>query len=238
MPSKKIFSIAFPALAFLVVFFLSANLTSRFVLRGETITIPNLYGKTVEDARAELAKKKLSLALQGWQFSTELERGRILYQEPPSGSRVRIHKAVKVIACEGSEKVRVPKLAGRSLETGSQHLDLAGLIKGKISHIHTSRMAAGKIIAQQPPADEEVARHSAVNLLVSQGEREEKYLMPDLIEKHGEFTIFQLRKMDFKVADIRYAYYPGLGPGIIIKQFPPPGYLIQRRNLITLEISK
>lgn len=74
--------------------------------------------------------------------------------------------------------------------------------------------------------------------MTSQGEWEQKYLMPDLIGMHAREAIAWLEQMEFKVADVRYAYYPGIDSGIIIKQFPYPGYRIQKRNLISLEVSK
>jgi beta-lactam-binding protein with PASTA domain len=73
---------------------------------------------------------------------------------------------------------------------------------------------------------------------VSQGDAEPKYMMPDLIGRKFRATISRLQELGFKVADIRYSYYPGLDSGIIIKQFPPNGYGIAKRSLISLEVSR
>ena len=62
--------------------------------------------------------------------------------------------------------------------------------------------------------------------------------MPDLIERRADQVIPRLKAMDFTVTDIRYVYYPGRSAGFIVKQFPPSGYRIQKRNLITLEVSR
>ena len=62
--------------------------------------------------------------------------------------------------------------------------------------------------------------------------------MPDLIGKKSAPVISKLKRMDFRVGVVRYSYYPGLEPGIIIKLLPPHGYRIQKNNLITLEVSK
>jgi len=67
---------------------------------------------------------------------------------------------------------------------------------------------------------------------------EKKYLMPDLIGKQTEIVIARLRELNFRVEDARRTYYPGLDPGIIIKQFPPHGFMIQKNFPITLEVSK
>lgn len=202
------------------------------------VTLPDLVGKTVEEAKVELAKKRLSLTLRDVQFDHRWERGKITQQNPSAGSKIKIHKAVKVTLSAGGEKVIVPNLEGKTLKSASQILKDAGLRRGKNSQVHSSDRAAGKIIAQQPPLLEKVGRNTQVSLLVSQGEREKKYLMPDLIGKKAAPVIAKLKRMDFRVGVVRYSYYPGLEPGIIIKQLPPHGYRIQKNNLITLEVSK
>jgi len=74
--------------------------------------------------------------------------------------------------------------------------------------------------------------------LVSQGEEEPKYIMPDLIGRKINQVVPRLQELGFKVEDIRYVYYPGLEKGIIVKQNPPGGYPIQKRNPISLEVSR
>jgi beta-lactam-binding protein with PASTA domain len=48
----------------------------------------------------------------------------------------------------------------------------------------------------------------------------------------------RLQELDFKIAEIHPSYYPGWEPGVIIKQFPVHGYKVQKKNQITLEVSK
>jgi len=238
MPNKKAIDYAIYALLYLILFFLAANLSSQIMLRGELVALPDLKGKSLEEARLELASKKTSLVIKDHQFDVRLEKGRIISQEPEAGSRVRANRTVKVTVSAGSESVVVPNLERRSLEYAAQTLKSLGLRKGRVSQIHTPQYAAGRIIAQQPPALLEVGRNTAVNFLVSQGAWEARYIMPDLIEKNAEAVIRQLKAMDFQVTEVHYSYYPGLGPGIIIKQTPVLGFRIQKRNQIALEVSK
>jgi beta-lactam-binding protein with PASTA domain len=238
MQTKKIFNSVFYALIFLNIFFLSSILSYRVISKGERIKLPDLVGKTLEEAKTELAKKKLSVAQQDVQFSSRWEKGKIIYQDPSPGSRIKVNKVVKVILSAGSEKVIVPQLIGENLQSVGTALRDAGLDRGKTSQVHTSKYAAGRVIAQFPLASEEVGRDSSVSILVSQGEEEKKYLMPDLLGKRADFVRAKLKEMGFNVGDVRYAYYPRLESGIVIKQFPRHGYLIQKRNLITLEVSK
>ncbi|MBE0460213.1 MAG: PASTA domain-containing protein [Candidatus Aminicenantes bacterium] len=201
-------------------------------------TVPDLEGKIFDQAKEELFQKKLSIVQSGLQVHEKWEQGKIIFQDPPAGSKIKLNKVVKVILSTGKEKVLVPNFIGKSFQTINQTLQESGLKKGKISHVHTPKYAAGKIMAQFPQQEEEVGRDTYISFLISQGEIEKKYLMPDLIGKRAETVIAKLKEMDFRVGDIRYVLYPGLESGIIIKQFPTQGFRIQKRNLITLEVSK
>jgi serine/threonine-protein kinase len=239
MPWSRVVYFLQILLVFFVVFFLSAILASRFIQKGDFISVPDLAGKTVAEAGAELAGKRLALQEDGTEFSDQFERGRIVLQDPPAGSRIRVNRNIKVVVSGGSEMIEVPQLTGRSLEAAVKTLAEIGLLKGQISQIHTPQHAAGRIIAQEPAAGSpRVKRNSTLDLLVSQGELEPKYIMPDLIERQATTTIARLNGLGFRVADIRYSYYPGHDPGTIINQFPRAGYSVSKRSLISLEVSR
>jgi beta-lactam-binding protein with PASTA domain len=239
MPARKLLAYSQFLLGLLIVFLSSAVLSSRIIQKGDIVSVPDISGKTVAAARAELGRKKLSLQEKGVEFNDRFERGEIISQEPPAGSKIRVDRFVRVVLSGGSEMVEVPALVGRSMEAATKILGENGLQRGLIAQIHTPRYAAGRIIAQEPaPGKAKIKRATPIQFLVSQGEAEPKYMMPDLIGRKFRPTIARLQDLGFKVADIRYSYYPGLDSGVIIKQFPPHGYGIARRSLISLEVSR
>jgi beta-lactam-binding protein with PASTA domain len=238
MSRKKVFNYAVLSLLFLNLFFISAILSFQITLNGEMVSLPNLMGKTIEEAKDELEEKKIHLVQSGVRLHQFYERGKIIFQDPPANTKVRINTEIRVVLSAGKEKVIVPELLGKNLQTIRPILENAGLREGKISHVHTTKYAAGKIIGQYPLPEEEVGRDTSVSLLVSQGQHEIRYLMPDLIGKKAANSIALLKQMDFNVSDVRYRYYRGLDSGIIINQSPAPGSKIQKRNRITLEVSK
>jgi serine/threonine-protein kinase len=231
-------SFLFYALLYLVLFFASANVFSQLILRGELITLPDLQGKTVEEARELLAYKKIGVSIRESRYDTKLEQGKILAQDPARGSRIKPRRTVNVIISQGSEQVEIPKLEGRSLEMAAQMLKTSGLRRGRVSQIHTSRAAAGRILAQDPSPGTVAARNSAIDFLVSRGQNEDRFIMPDLIGKRANEVLRRLKALDFQKCDRTEVWYPDIGPGIVVKQSPKGGALILKRNEIHLDVSR
>lgn len=235
---KKIYKPVFFSLLFLNLFFLSAVVAYRATIAGEIVALPDLKGKTFEEVKDELVEKKLNVVQSGAQLHPRIEKGLVIFQDPPSGSRLKQNSLVKVIVSAGREKVIVPQFVRKNFLSINPLFNEAGLNKGKISYIFTPRHAAGRIVAQSPPALTEVATDSQVSLLVSQGRDEEKFLMPDLLGRMADPIIAWLESLEFRVGDTRRAVYQGLEAGVIINQNPPQGFPISKRSLITLEVSK
>ncbi|MDD8020408.1 MAG: PASTA domain-containing protein [Acidobacteriota bacterium] len=222
----------------LIFFFGGAVISSQIILNDELVYVPDITGKTVDEARIELQKRDLGLSIAGHYFSDQAGKGRIISQDPASGSRLKVNRSISVIVSSGQESVIIPELKGKSLEQAVGILRQLGLNRGFLTQIHTPRHPAGRIIAQYPIANTVVEKNSPVGFLVSQGEKETTYLMPDLIGRKVNQVVPRFQASGFKVEDIRHVYYPGLGKGIIVRQNPPGGYPIQKRNPINLEVSR
>jgi serine/threonine-protein kinase len=238
MSSKTLYNAAVGALLFFILFFLSAIIFSQVLLKSEVVTVPDLAGKTVAQARADLQKKDLSLAPRGTEASDRIEKGLVVRQDPAPGSRIRTTRVVQVFVSSGSGTVTVPELAEKPLEEALTLLQSAGLTRGRMTQVHTPRLPAGRVLDQRPAPGAVVERGFAVGLLLSQGGRDAAFVMPDLIESRADAVIGRLGARGFKVADIRYVYYPGAPAGLIVKQDPPSGFRVQKRNRISFEVSR
>jgi serine/threonine-protein kinase len=238
MAKNFLFKAALSALLFFILFFLSAVIFSQVLLKSEVVSLPDLTGKSVAQARAELRKKDLTLAQRGTEANDRIEKGLIVRQDPAPGSKIRTTRIVQVFTSSGSGTVTVPDLAEKPLEEALTLLQAAGLTRGAMTQIHTPRLPAGRILDQKPAPGAVVERGFAVGLLLSQGDLDERYVMPDMIGLRADGVIGRLQSWGFKVADIRYVYYPGAPAGLIVKQDPANGYRVQKRNRISLEVSR
>jgi beta-lactam-binding protein with PASTA domain len=77
-----------------------------------------------------------------------------------------------------------------------------------------------------------------VSLLVSRGPASADYLMPDLIGRKAEDVLEGMRTVGLKVAEVRYRTYPGVAPGIVLRQTPAAGHRVSTRGSVSLDISK
>lgn len=239
MAKRFLFSAAVATLSFLILFFLSAVIFSQVLLKSEVVTVPDLLGKSVAQARAELQKKDLTLAEKGREASDQVKKGLIVRQMPAAGSRIRVTRIIEVMTSSGSGTVTVPDLAEKTLDEALTLLQAAGLKKGPITQVHTPRLPAGKILDQQPAPGAVVERDFPVGLLLSQGGLDDVFMMPDLlVGLRADAVIGRFDAWGFKVADIRYVYYPGAQAGLIVGQDPKPGYPVRRRARISLEVSR
>src|SRR5512143_4319448 len=149
MANRFLFNAAVAVLLFLILFFLSAVIFSQVLLKGEVVSVPDLVGKPVAQARAELQKKDLTLAEKGREANDTVKKGLIVRQDPAAGSRIRVTRIIEVYTSTGSGTVTVPDLASKTLDEALSLLQAAGLRKGPITQVHTPRLPAGKILDQR-----------------------------------------------------------------------------------------
>ena len=91
---------------------------------------------------------------------------------------------------------------------------------------------------QRPPAGESDLADDGASLLVSRGPRDVSYVMPDLIGKDAQQVLAILERAGLKVTDVRYRSYPGIAPGIVLRQTPAAGQRVSSRAALSLDISK
>jgi beta-lactam-binding protein with PASTA domain len=90
-------------------------------------------------------------------------------------------------------------------------------------------------VAQNPAPG---AAADTVSLLVNRGERGATYVMPDLIGVNAQQAAEVLRGRGFRVALVAEQPYPGVPPGIVLRQSPLGGFQIAPGDAISLEVSR
>jgi eukaryotic-like serine/threonine-protein kinase len=120
-----------------------------------------------------------------------------------------------------AREVTVPNLVGRQLEEASALATTQGLTL-RIDEVRRpdSKIAAGHVLGQDPPAGATARRQRGIRVWVSSGPR--AIVAPRLIgesERAAQIRLTQDGVTTASIAEIRDADYP---PGVVVAQDPPP----------------
>jgi beta-lactam-binding protein with PASTA domain len=224
------------ASALVATYVLFAAASMRVALRAREVQVPNLAGRTPNEASAIAAEMGLTLKIDdNRRTDPKIAAGRVLAQEPPAGSIARRQRTLKVWLSAGQRSTTVPLLVGETERTAQLRLSQDGIVVNDVAEIRSQAFAPDVVVAQAPPAKTAAAN---VALLVNRGERGASYVMPDLIGVNGDRAADILRNRGFRVAVVGSNPYPGVAAGIVIRQSPQAGFQIGPGEPISVEVSR
>jgi serine/threonine-protein kinase len=219
-----------------MTYLIFAAVGMRFAMKTREVVVPSLTGKTVNEATAMLTDAGLHLKVEeGRRLDPKVPSGQILSQEPVGGYRTRLERTVKVWVSAGPRSMVVPALPGESERTAQLRLQQEGLGLKAVAEIRSGDYPAGTVVGQYPAAK---SAASEVALLVNRGERGARYVMPDLIGVNGERAANVLRARGFRATVVGEHPYPGVPPGIVLRQNPQAGFQIAPGEPISIEVSR
>ena len=217
---------------------LSALTAMRFAIRGREVAVPSLIGKNQEEAAQILSGSGLLLKVSSKRFSSQVPEGRVLEQNPPTGTRLKTNRTVKVLLSLGERRFAVPNLLGTSLRAAQLTLTQRRLALGNTLYAHTPDSDPQTVAYQTPPPGTLEGTDPSVNILVSLGPTAEYFIMPDLIGKPAELVASRARTEGFRLGKMNYKKYPGVEPGVVIQQKPQAGYRLSKGEVILLDVSQ
>ena len=136
--------------------------------RAAPALLPELIGRSREEAAALLGPLGVALEVSGEEQSATVGPGRIVHQEPPSGAEAGPGSRVMVrLSAARPVPVAVPQLQGRAAPEAEALLRQSGLSAARQEEASPS--PPGVVIGQVPAAGELVERGATVALLVSRG---------------------------------------------------------------------
>lgn len=222
--------------ALLTTYLLSAFVAARFALRAREVRVPALHGTSVNSASAALSDLGLSLKVeQAQRAEPGVPSGRIAQQHPAAGSPARRGRSVRVWLSSGGRAAAIPNLVGETVRSAELRVEQDGLTLASLSEIRSNLYPPDTVIAQSPPPQ---SRGDAVALLVNRGDRAAACVMPDLIGIPEAGVASLLRSAGFRVAVVAQNPYPGVPPGIVLRQEPQAGFQVTPGDTVSLEVSR
>lgn len=225
-------------LGYFLVFFLAVFFTVSLLVKGDEISAPDLNGMTLPQAYAAAAKKGVFLKKVVGDFGGAYAPNTVVSQFPAPATSVKEKAVIKIFVASEVGQTIVPQLVGLGLREGEALLKKSRLKKGHAAFLTAADVVPESVISQSQPAGSRVPEGSAVDLLVSKGGERRSFIMPDLIGKEAVKVLVFFEGQGLKISKIEEVPYFGLKPGIILKQFPAPGFEISAKAQIGIQVSK
>jgi beta-lactam-binding protein with PASTA domain len=252
-PIRNFFQVALLVMLLVAVALLSAITTMHFAIHGAEVQVPSLKGMTVADARSQTAGMGLNLEVDNRYYSSDVAAGHILSQSPAPSTVVRREWRVRVAESLGPQKVDVPQTVGIDERMAALKLRRAGLEVGVTAQLAYGSVAAGTVLAQDPPAHAQGIERPSVNLLVAapSDAQADGFVMPELIGMPVVAAQAQLVRVGMKVVPPVYVTVPvgqvgqpgtlprpPVNPGSVTAQQPTAGSRVDLNTIVNLTVAK
>jgi beta-lactam-binding protein with PASTA domain len=207
----------------------------RVTTRAREVAVPDVRGMAVAVATARLADVGLSMRVDLRRPDPKVAADHILSQEPEPGIVLRRQRAIRVRVSEGQRDPAVPAVVGMAERTAEIVLAQELIAIGNRTEVRTAGYPSGTVIAQDPPEKQPSA---TVSLLINRGPAATTFVMPDVIGTLGVRVVDLLRRRGFRVTLGTDVPYPGLPPGVIVRQTPQAGFQVAYGDPVVLELSR
>ena len=139
----------------------------------KAITVPDLSGKTADEAKKELTANGLKSASGEAEYSDTVEEGHVISQNPAAGTEVAKDSTVTYILSKGSAGIDVPNVVGMLEGAATTALNNAGFYVNA-DYVASDTVEAGLVISQDPSSGK-LKEGDAVNIVVSTGKKTQTY---------------------------------------------------------------
>lgn len=141
----------------------------------ETVSVPNVVGRSLSDARSRLQDYDLTVGEITYDDDSEEAEGTVLSQDPESGTEVDTGSSVNLVVSSGEgavTMVEVPDLRGRTQDSAESRLEGRGLRLGSVDTAYSDSVEEGLVISQQYDEGTELEEGSSVGVTISLGPEE------------------------------------------------------------------
>ena len=219
-----------------IVLIISVFFTMKSLIKGEETQAPNLMGKSLEQAQQIAEKEKLYLKRIDGNYDRHYDPLTVINQAPDPGVRIKERSYITVFVTSDVVDVIVPDLVGYDLNDCEKLLSENNLRKRYVSYMDAEDVPVDFVIAQSYPPGSRVPTGTEIDILLSRGPKEKSYIMPDVIGKYATDVNIYFQMRNLKVLENKI-YYPGLEPGLVVKQYPLSGYPINAKARISIGVS-
>ena len=198
--------------------------------------VPNIEGKTVEEATQLLKDAKLELEIDEEIASAQYEKDTIISQEPAAGRSVKKGVKVRVKVSTGAgENLTIPNVVNYEKDNAKSTLEKAGFLV-VFTEEKSDTVPEGTVIRQSPSAGSEAKEGDTVRRYISVKDTEEKVPVPNVIGKSLAQAKNDIEAAGLVVGNVAEEE-SDQAVGTVIRQSPSGGSA-DKKSAVALTVSK
>jgi serine/threonine-protein kinase len=196
--------------------------------------LPNVVGKTFENASAILQKAGFPAQQGETRFHKTLPANIVLQEDPPAGSRQKRGTAVVLALSGGQRSAEVPITTNMSQQQARISIENTGLTLGTVTE-QLADQPRGLVIASSPPAGTKVQLPGSVDIVLSKGPAVVQ--VPDLYGRTVGEARSMLEQLGLRVAGISRDTSSLQPENTVIRQLPSAGQTVSAGGPVSLTVS-
>lgn len=196
--------------------------------------LPNVVGKTFEDASVALQKAGFPAQQGETRFSRTVAANVVLQEDPPAGSRQKRGTNVVLALSGGQKTAEVPVTTNMSQQQARISIENTGLVMGNISE-QLSDAPRGLVIATSPAAGTKVELPGTVDIVLSKGPATVN--MPDLYGRSVGEARSMVEQIGLRIAGVSRDTSSLQPENTVIRQVPAAGATISAGGAVSLTVS-
>jgi serine/threonine-protein kinase len=196
--------------------------------------LPNVVGKTFEDATVALQKAGFPAQQGETRFSRTVSANVVLQEDPPAGSRQKRGTNVVLALSGGQKTAEVPVTTNMSQQQARISIENTGLVMGNVSE-QLSDAPRGLVIATSPPAGTKVELPGTVDIVLSKGPATVN--MPDLYGRSVGEARSMVEQIGLRIAGVSRDTSSLQPENTVIRQLPTAGATISAGGAVSLTVS-
>jgi eukaryotic-like serine/threonine-protein kinase len=196
----------------------------------QTVAMPNLIGKSEEEARAQLAQQNFSSVTVGSPIEKDnCDNPTVQKQTPTQGTSVQLNQPVSFQMCKAPAKVTVPDLVGFTKEAAASALETKHL-QPDFKNVDSDRPV--NTVTDVDKAGEQVDPGTTIKVSISRGNL---VPVPNVVGRTQEDAILALQQAGLN-ANVDEGD-PSTTPGIVTSQDPDPGKKLAKGKSVKIVVS-
>jgi serine/threonine-protein kinase len=208
--------------------------------KSKEVLVPNLTGKTVEQAENLLKSYKLKISIIGEEPSDLAPVGTIFKQNPEENDIVKPGTVVEVTLATAKiveeTELRVPDLIGLDRSSAEKLLMDQGLLY-VVEGAYDDTMEIGKVMDQVPSAGQSIDETTKITIVVSKGPQVVLVNVPNLSNMTLQDAEISLRNAKLRLGAKKEEESDTVAAGLIISQSVSPNKQIEEDSAIDVVIS-